>query len=98
MTTLVESAAKTLIEVRESEKSQNVMSMKSCRALEQAIAQEQKPLFKELIDKHPGLADKLASQSANTNPVVSQNHWKRETTAIKAGFLIFNQNKREAKP
>ena len=41
-------------------------------ALEQAIAQEQKPLFKVLIDKHPGLADELASQSANTNLVVSQ--------------------------
>lgn len=36
------------------------------------FAQEQKPLFKVLIDKHPGLADKLASLSANTNHVVSQ--------------------------
>ena len=41
-------------------------------ALKQAIAQEQEPLFKVLIDKHPGLADELASQSANTNLVVSQ--------------------------
>ena len=44
MTTLIEAAAKTLIEVLGSEKSQNVLSMKSGRALEeleQAIAQEQ---------------------------------------------------------
>ena len=56
MTTLLE-AAKTLIKVLELEKSQIVLSMTSGRALEQL---------------EQAIAQELASQSASTKPVVSQ--------------------------
>ena len=56
MTTLLE-AAKTLIKVLELEKSQIVLSMTSGRALEQL---------------EQAIAQELASQTASTNPVVSQ--------------------------
>ena len=76
MTTLIEAAAKKLMTAialdRHDVGDWPDDSRKAYEALEQAIAQEQEPLFKVLIDKHPGLADELASQSANTNHVVSQ--------------------------
>ena len=73
MTTLIEAAQDVIACANPLGTTSNVRVPKYVMAaLEQAIAQEQEPLFKVLIDKHPGLADELASQSANTNHVVSQ--------------------------
>lgn len=61
------------------------------KILEQAIAQEQKPLFKELIDKHPGLAQELVSQAASANPVVPK---KTAETVDKDCDTCNNRHKR----